>query len=67
MVWLVGVPAYAWSQVERVDAAPAGQRPGNQPGQTFLLVGSDSREGLSKEEQKRLGTGSTAASAPTRS
>ena len=60
IVWLVGVPAYAWSQVERVDAAPDGQRPGNQPGQTFLLVGSDSREGLSKAEQKRLGTGSSA-------
>ena len=60
IVWLVGVPAYAWSQVERVDAAPDGQRPGNQPGQTFLLVGSDSREGLSKAEQKRLGTGNAA-------
>ena len=59
LVWLVGVPAYAWSQVERVDAAPPGARPGNQPGQTFLLVGSDSREGLSKAEQKKLGTGST--------
>ncbi len=51
LVWLIGVPAYAWSQVERVDAAPPGARPGNQPGQTFLLVGSDSREGLSKAEQ----------------
>jgi LCP family protein required for cell wall assembly len=60
IIWLVGVPAYAWSQVERIDAAPAGQRPGNQPGQTFLLVGSDSREGLSKDEQKRLGTGNSA-------
>ena len=60
IVWLVGVPAYAWSRVERVDAAPDGQRPGNQPGQTFLLVGSDSREGLSKAEQKRLGTGNAA-------
>jgi LCP family protein required for cell wall assembly len=59
IVWLVGVPAYAWSQVDRVDAAPAGQRPGDQPGQTFLLVGSDSREGLSKAERKRLGTGSS--------
>ena len=59
LVWLVGVPAYAWSQVGRVDAAPAGQRPGDQPGQTFLLVGSDSREGLSKAERKRLGTGSS--------
>jgi LCP family protein required for cell wall assembly len=60
IVWFVGVPAYAWSQVSRVDATPAGQRPADQPGQTFLLVGSDSREGLTKAEQKRLGTGSTA-------
>ncbi len=59
LVWLIGVPAYAWSQVERVDAAPPGARPANQPGQTFLLVGSDSREGLSKAERKKLGTGST--------
>ena len=57
--WLVGVPAYAWSQVDRVDDAPAGKRPANQPGQTFLLVGSDSREGLSAAERKKLGTGST--------
>jgi LCP family protein required for cell wall assembly len=59
ILWLVGVPAYAWTQIARVDAAPAGQRPANQPGKTFLLVGSDSRAGLSKAEQKRLGTGST--------
>ena len=58
--WLVGVPAYAWSQVARVDDAPGGKRPGDQPGETFLLVGSDSREGLSKAERKALGTGSTA-------
>jgi LCP family protein required for cell wall assembly len=60
ILWLVGVPAYAWTQIARVDAAPAGQRPANQPGKTFLLVGSDSRAGLSKAEQKRLGTGDTA-------
>jgi LCP family protein required for cell wall assembly len=59
VLWLVGVPAYAWTQIARVDAAPAGQRPAEQPGKTFLLVGSDSRAGLSKAEQKRLGTGST--------
>ena len=59
ILWLVGVPAYAWTQIVRVDAAPAGQRPADQPGKTFLLVGSDSRAGLSKAEQKRLGTGST--------
>ncbi|MCW2810987.1 MAG: LytR family regulatory protein [Friedmanniella sp.] len=59
-LWLVGVPAYAWSHVARVDATPAGQRPGSQPGKTFLLVGSDSREGLTKAQQKKLGTGSVA-------
>ena len=53
------VPAYAWSQVGRVDDAPGGERPAEQPGQTFLLVGSDSREGLSRAEQQKLGTGST--------
>jgi LCP family protein required for cell wall assembly len=58
--WLVFVPLHAWSQVQRVDDTPAGQRPAAQPGTTFLLVGSDSREGLSKAEQKKLGTGSTA-------
>ena len=58
VLWLVGVPAYAWSQVGRVDDTPNGKRPGAQPGETFLLVGSDSREGLSKAEQKKLGTGS---------
>jgi LCP family protein required for cell wall assembly len=57
LVWLVGVPAYAWSQVGRVDDTPSGKRPGNQPGETFLLVGSDSRDGLTKAQQKKLGTG----------
>lgn len=59
LVWLIGVPLHAWSQVARVDAAPDGDRPGRQPGTTFLLVGSDSREGLSDAERKQLGTGST--------
>ena len=57
---LVGVPLYAWSQVKRVSDEPAGKRPGDQPGTTFLLVGSDSRDGLSKAEQKKLGTGGVA-------
>jgi LCP family protein required for cell wall assembly len=59
VLWLIAVPAYAWTQIARVDAAPSGQRPADQPGKTFLLVGSDSRAGLSKAEQRRLGTGST--------
>ncbi|SDD95795.1 LCP family protein [Auraticoccus monumenti] len=58
VVWLVGVPAYAWTTGNDVDAFPTGDRPAEQPGKLFLLVGSDSREGLSEEEQSRLGTGS---------
>ena len=60
LAWLVAVPAHAWSQVDRADDSPGGGRPGNQPGQTFLLVGSDSREGLTKAQRKTLGTGSAA-------
>ena len=59
VTWLVAVPLHAWSQVQRVDDTPAGKRPAAQPGTTFLLVGSDSREGLSKAERDKLGTGST--------
>lgn len=36
---------------------PTGDRPADQPGTMWLLVGSDSREGLSAEERERLGTG----------
>ena len=60
VVGLVGIPAYAWSQVQRVDDAPDGSRPADQPGTTFLLVGSDSRAGLTKAERKKLGTGNSA-------
>ena len=60
IVGLIAIPVYAWSQVTRVDDVPPGKRIADQPGRTFLLVGSDSREGLSKADQKKLGTGSTA-------
>ena len=46
LVFLVAVPIYAWTSVSRVDATPAGDRPGDQPGTTYLLVGSDARAGL---------------------
>lgn len=57
---LLAVPAYAWSQVQRVDDAPSGTRPPDQPGTTFLMVGSDSREGLTAAERRKLGTGNSA-------
>ena len=57
LVFLVAVPLWAWSKIDKVDAEPDGDRPGSQPGHTYLLVGSDSREGLSKADRQRLGTG----------
>jgi LCP family protein required for cell wall assembly len=59
LIWLLAVPLYAWSQIARVDAEPAGERPADQPGTTFLLVGSDSREGLSAEERRELRAGNS--------
>ena len=60
LVWLIGVPIYAWSQVQRTANDPSGSRPGDQPGYTFLLLGSDSRAGLTKAQRKALGTGNAA-------
>jgi len=57
LAYLVIVPVVAWNKVDKVDWEPDGDRPGDQPGTTYLLVGSDSRAGLSKEERKELNTG----------
>ena len=57
LVFLVAVPLWAWSKITKVDAEPDGARPADQPGSTYLLVGSDSREDLSAEERQELGTG----------
>jgi LCP family protein required for cell wall assembly len=56
-VYLVAVPLFAWSKVDKIDYEPSGKRPDDQPGTTYLMVGSDSRAGLSKEERKELATG----------
>lgn len=57
LVFLIAVPVWAWSRVDKVDAFPSGARPADQPGRNYLLVGSDSREGLSKAQNRKLGTG----------
>ena len=57
IAFLVAVPIWAWSQIDKVDIEPAGARPASQAGTTYLLVGSDSRRGLTKAENRRLGTG----------
>lgn len=57
VVFLIAVPIWAWTTISQVDAEPAGQRPGDTPGTTYLMVGSDSRAGLSDDQRKELGTG----------
>jgi LCP family protein required for cell wall assembly len=57
LIFLIVVPIWAWQHISKVDAEPSGQRPADTPGTTYLLVGSDSREGLTKQERGDLGTG----------
>ncbi|MFL6062021.1 MAG: LCP family protein [Marmoricola sp.] len=57
IVYLVLVPVMSWKNVDKVNAFPSAGRPGDQPGTTYLLVGSDSRKGLSAKEKKKLGAG----------
>lgn len=58
VVYLIAVPTMAWSGLKHVDYIPSGDRPADQPGTLLLLAGSDSREGLTKAQQKELSTGS---------
>ena len=57
LVFLVAVPLIAWFRIDKVDATPDGDRPAEQPGTTYLVVGSDSREGLTRQQQLELGVG----------
>ncbi|MBC9822727.1 LCP family protein [Terrabacter sp. MAHUQ-38] len=57
MVW---VPMQAWGAVNKVDNIPEGERPTDTSGYNYLLVGSDSREGLTKEQRKKYATGNAA-------
>lgn len=57
LAFLVAIPFWAWSKVDKVNAFPKGDRPADQGGTTYLMVGSDSRGDLSAAERKELGTG----------
>ncbi|MDA8370048.1 MAG: LCP family protein [Nocardiopsaceae bacterium] len=62
LVLLVLIPTafYFWadSRLERVEALPDYEgRPEDQPGDTYMIVGSDSREGLTDEDRQDLRTG----------
>jgi len=57
IIFLIAVPVWAWGRIAKVDAEPTTARPGSQLGTNYLLVGSDSRRGLTKEQQEELSTG----------
>jgi LCP family protein required for cell wall assembly len=61
LLLLVGVYFYLDSRLNRIDVFDdyAG-RPADTPGTNWLVVGSDSREGLSSEQRKDLHTGKAA-------
>src|SRR5687767_2335905 len=52
LVFLIAIPLWAWSKVDKVNAFPQSGRPDDQPGTTYLMVGSDSRGDLTKEERE---------------
>jgi LCP family protein required for cell wall assembly len=53
----VGMLLFADQKLDRHEVWPTAARPAATPGADWLIVGSDSREGLSKEERKKLATG----------
>ena len=65
VLMLIAVPLYAWSRIDKLDAMPTGERPAETPGTTYLMVGSDAREDLSRAERARLHTGGDAGPART--
>jgi LCP family protein required for cell wall assembly len=50
----------SWSSLAKVAALPSSGRVAETPGRTYLVVGSDSRQDLTRAERARLGTGQAA-------
>jgi LCP family protein required for cell wall assembly len=57
LAFMAFTPWHAWNEVTKVDTTPAGERPADGPGHNYLLVGSDSREGLTDAQKKEYATG----------
>ncbi|MEU5732882.1 MULTISPECIES: LCP family protein [Streptomyces] len=59
LVGAVSTYGWAWSQLNNdVDLAKVEHRPAPGKGTNYLIVGSDSRDGLSQDDKKNLHTGS---------
>lgn len=57
IVYTVAVPFITWRNVDEIAFEPSGDRPAEQDGTTTLIVGSDSRAGLTEAERKEFHTG----------
>ena len=57
VAFTVFTPWHAWSTTTRADTTPEGERPPPADGNTYLLVGSDSRDELTDEQREALGAG----------
>lgn len=66
LAFMIWVPFHAWAGVQRIDASPSGQRPAPSQGYDYVLVGSDSREGLTVAQERALHTGTTKVAQGTR-
>lgn len=62
---LVWAGLSAWGKVTKVDAFPSGNRPAGGKGTNVLLVGSDSRAGLTSAQGRALGTGGSSVGGGT--
>lgn len=56
LVYPLVLATVAWTHLTKVAALPD-ERPADTPGRTYLVVGSDSREGLTAAQRKKLATG----------
>ena len=57
LVFTIAVPIITWGRVDKVEFEPDGDRPSDQPGTTYLLVGNDSRAGLTAEQRRQYHAG----------
>lgn len=60
LAFMAYTPWHAWKTVTKVDTTPGGTRPAQSKGFNYLLVGSDSREGLTAAQKKEYATGNAA-------
>ena len=60
LAFMAYTPWHAWKTVTKVDTTPGGTRPAQSKGYNYLLVGSDSREGLTAAQKKEYATGNAA-------